>query len=148
MAGLMASVIWHYVTPLLLPWSLEAVPYFSCFFTAGEAFRQRDGAQKLDQDKRLWIGSFNVFLLLGFVCGSVNLSCGNYGVSMLAYLLVGISGSIVILMLGALVEVKLPKVSHLISLVGQQTLPILCLHMFVYMFIQAGAIDGRTVAHV
>lgn len=62
-----------------------------------------------------------------------------YGVSMLAYLLVGISGSIVILMLGALVEVKLPKVSHLISLVGQQTLLILCLHMFVYMFIQAGA---------
>ena len=58
---------------------------------------------------------------------------------MLAYLLVGISGSIVILMLGALVEVKLPKVSHLISLVGQQTLPILCLHMFVYMFIQTGA---------
>ena len=139
MTGLMASVIWHYVTPLLLPWSLEAVPYFACFFAAGEAFRQRDGAQKLDQDKRLWIGSFNVFLLLGFVCGSVNLSCGNYGVSMLAYLLVGISGSIVILMLGALVEVKLPKVSHLISLVGQQTLPILCLHMFVYMFIQAGA---------
>ena len=139
MAGLMASVIWHYVTPLLLPWSLEAVPYFSCFFAAGEAFRQRDGAQKLDQDKRLWIGSFNVFLLLGFVCGSVNLSCGNYGVSMLAYLLVGISGSIVILMLGALVEVKLPKVSHLISLVGQQTLLILCLHMFVYMFIQAAA---------
>lgn len=44
-----------------------------------------------------------------------------------------------ILMLGALVEVKLPKVSHLISLVGQQTLLILCLHMFVYMFIQAGA---------
>ena len=39
MAGLMTSVIWHYVTPLLLPWSLEAVPYFACFFAAGEAFK-------------------------------------------------------------------------------------------------------------
>lgn len=58
---------------------------------------------------------------------------------MLVYLLVGTAGSIVILMLGALVEVKLPNVSHVISLVGQQTLIILCLHMFVYMFIQTGA---------
>ena len=139
-AGLAVSVIWHYATPLLLPWSLEAVPYFACFFAAGESFREKDGIQKLDQDKRLWIGAFNVFILLGFVCGSVNLSCGNYGASMLVYLVVGTAGSIVILMLGALVEVKLPKVSYMISLAGQQTLTILCLHMFVYMFIQTGAV--------
>ena len=99
MAGLMASVISGIMSHLSYCPGVWKQFLFSCFFAAGEAFRQRDGAQKLDQDKRLWIGSFNVFLLLGFVCGSVNLSCGNYGVSMLAYLLVGISGSIVILML-------------------------------------------------
>ena len=34
--GLAVSVIWHYATPLLLPWSLEAVPYFTVFFAAGD----------------------------------------------------------------------------------------------------------------
>ena len=46
-AGLAVSVIWHYATPLLLPWSLEAVPYFACFFAAGEAFREKDGIQNV-----------------------------------------------------------------------------------------------------
>jgi len=33
--GLVCAVLWHYITPLLLPWSLEAVPYFCLFFCSG-----------------------------------------------------------------------------------------------------------------
>lgn len=91
--GLAVSVIWHYAAPLLLPWSLEAVPYFTVFFAAGEKLKEWGGVKTLTNDIRLGIACLNFFLLLGFLSGSVNLSCGNYGVSMLLYLAVGIFGS-------------------------------------------------------
>lgn len=137
--GLVISVIWHYATPLLLPWSLEAVPYFTVFFAAGEKLKEWGGVKTLTNDIRLGIACMNFFLLLGFLSGSVNLSCGNYGVSMLLYLAVGIFGSYTIFVIGDRLEARCPQVMQVCGMIGRQTLPILCLHMFLYMFLQTGA---------
>lgn len=137
--GLAVSVIWHYVTPLLLPWSLEAVPYFAVFFAAGEKLKEWGGVKVLTDDIRLGIACLNFFLLLAFLNGSVNLSCGNYGLSMLLYLSVGILGAYTIFVIGERLEARYPKLMQVCGMIGRQTLPILCLHMFLYMFLQTGA---------
>ena len=137
--GLAISVIWHYATTLLLPWSLEAVPYFAVFFAAGEKLKEWGGVKVLTDNIRLGIACLNFFLLLGFLNGSVNLSCGNYGAGMLLYLAVGIFGSYTIFAIGDRLEERCPKLMQVFGLIGRQTLPLLCLHMFLYMFLQTGA---------
>lgn len=58
---------------------------------------------------------------------------------MLLYLAVGILGSYTIFVIGDQLEVRCPQMMRVCGLVGRQTLPILCLHMFLYMFLQTGA---------
>jgi fucose 4-O-acetylase-like acetyltransferase len=134
--GLCVSAVWHYCTPLLLPWSLEAVPYFACFFGAGEWLRKYE-EEKFLRDVRL-----QAALLLLFLCcsrSSVNLSIGNYGRSMLLYLIVGTAGSVLIFALGSWLERLCKPLVHVIGLVGQETLTILCWHMFLFMFLRTAA---------
>lgn len=140
-AGLLISVVWHYATDLLLPWSLEAVPYFACFFTVGEWIREKNVVNFLTEGKHLWITVLllGAFLLLSGWNGSVNLSCGVYGRSVLLYLVIGSFGSLLVFLLGKGLEQICRPLVCLCSMIGQETLTILCLHMFLYMFIRTGA---------
>ncbi len=140
-AGLAASVAWHYMTGLLLPWSLEAVPYFACFFAAGELLHRIDRITYLTEKGNRWKGLelLICFAVLVHLNGSVNLSIGDYGFSMLLYLAVGISGSMLVFLAGAYLERLCPPVMRPIEAVGRQTLVILCFHMFLFMFIRTGA---------
>ncbi len=136
--GLLFSVIWHQATPLLLPWSLDAVPYFACFFAAGEWLREWKKEELLGE---VW---FLALLLVSFLLSSrlnksVNLSCGDYGQSMLLGLVPGITGSLLVFAAGMCLEKKCPPVMKAISKAGQETMTVLCFHMFVFMFIRTGA---------
>lgn len=136
--GLCISVIWHYATNILLPWSLEAVPYFACFFAAGELLREH-GGEKILKDVRILGAAVILFLACTYGNGSVNLSVGNYGRSMLLYLVVGSTGSMLVFAIGAWIGRICPRLVSLIGLVGQETLVILCFHMFLFMFIRTAA---------
>ncbi len=136
--GLAASLLWHGSTKLLLPWSLDAVPYFACFVAAGEAFREK-GLEKYGDDWKCVVTLFLAFLLLAPAVGGVNLSCGVYGSSMLLSLAVGTAGSVLILWAGRFLEKKYPKLLRVFGWIGQETMGILCFHMFVFMFIRTGA---------
>lgn len=136
--GAAGSVLWHYRTELLLPWSLEAVPYFACFFAVGESLRIQKKEGLLGE---LW---FLGVLLVVFVAssqinGSMNLSNGNYGHSMLLALLSGTSGSLLVFAAGMCLERKCPPVMSVIACAGRETLIILCFHMFLFMFLRGGA---------
>lgn len=131
--GLVASVAWHHIGPLLLPWSLDAVPYFACFFAAGEFIREK---KILSAWRICALPSFLLFAILAYLNGSVNLSIGDYGRDMLVYLLVGSLGSILVFWLGMGLERLCLPAARLAAVIGQQTLVILCLHMFLYMFLQ------------
>lgn len=137
--GLAASVLWHWSTDLLLPWSLDAVPYFACFMAAGEWLRKRAGIKNQGKQWKWILTALAVFLLSAHWNGSVNLSCGFYGKSMLVYLAAGITGSVLIFAAGAAVGKICPFVSRIFGWIGQETLPILCFHMFLFMFIRTGA---------
>ncbi|MCC8162331.1 MAG: acyltransferase family protein [Lachnospiraceae bacterium] len=134
--GLLFSLLWHYGTELLLPWSLDAVPYFACFFFVGEELRE---GRSILEKKRILLPALILFFVSARLNGSVNLSCGDYGASMLLYLLTGSQGSFLVFVAGAWLEVHFARAARVIALAGQETLTILCFHMFLFMFIRAGA---------
>lgn len=138
-AGLLLSIVWHRSTELLLPWSLDAVPYFTCFLAVGEEMRRRDGISFLLK-KWYWnVPALLLFLGLSRVNGSVNLSLGSYGNSMLIYLPVGSLGSVLVLEAGAALEKTVRPLTRCMGWIGQETLTILCFHMFLFMFIKTAA---------
>lgn len=137
--GLLFSVLIHYGTPVLFPWSLEAVPYFACFFGVGEWLKAHSGVEYLKEHWYWNLVLLILFVLLSRINGSVNLSCGNYGRSMFLYLVVGSLGSVLVFMAGVELEQICPPLIRLFGLIGQETLWILCLHMFLFMFIRTGA---------
>lgn len=136
--GLGIAMVWHYTSYILLPWSFEAVPYFACFFAAGELLRER-GGEKILKDVRILGASLILFLACTYANGSVNLSVGNYGRSMLLYLVVGSTGSVLVFAIGAWMERICPRLVSLTGWIGQETLVILCFHMFLFMFIRTAA---------
>lgn len=134
--GLVLSVVWHYSTRLLLPWSLDAVPYFACFFAVGEWLKKHGGEENLRDEH--FVSILAILFLYCSVSG-VNLSVGQYGISMLGYLAVGSAGSVLVFAAGAWLERKWPRFVQVMSWMGQETLLILCLHMFLFMFIRVAA---------
>lgn len=138
-AGLVLAVVWHWSTDLLLPWSMDAVPYFACFVALGEMLRERDGIHLLLQ-KWYWnVPVLALFVVFSFLNGSVNLSLGSYGNSMLLYLPVGGLGSVFVLTVGAALEKVCEPLIRCMGWIGQETLTILCFHMFLFMFIKTAA---------
>lgn len=138
-AGLLLAVIWHRSTSLLLPWSLDAVPYFACFLSVGEKLREWDGICFLVK-KWYWnLPALALFIGGSLLNGSVNLSLGFYGKSMLLYLLVGSLGSVLVLTAGAALEKGCKPLVCGMGWIGQETLTILCFHMFLFMFIKTAA---------
>ena len=116
----------------------DAVPYFTCFMAVGELLRKKDGIPVLLK-KWYWnLAILAVFVCLSLFNGSVNLSCGNYGISMFLYLFIGSLGSVLVFLVGALLERFCGIVIKVSSLIGQETLTILCFHMFLFMFIKVG----------
>ena len=77
------------------------------------------------------------FVLAARWNGSVNMSVGDYGRSMALYLFVGTAGSLIVMSLcSALYETKHTKwLQRPLECIGRHTLPILCLHLFVYSVI-------------
>lgn len=137
-AGLIVSVIWRIGTPVLLPWSLDAVPYFACFFAVGEALKKWEKKGFL-QDAGALGATLVLFVLTSIFNGSVNLSIGDYGRSMLLCLISGSTGSLLVLAVGKGLERVCSPFMKLMSWIGQETLMILCFHMFLYMFIRTAA---------
>lgn len=137
--GLILSVIWHYTADLLLPWSLDAVPYFACFMAVGEFLRDKEIIPHLVGKWYRFLLPLLIFIGLAHWNGSVNLSCGMYGRSMLIYLLVGSLGSLLVFAAGEVLENFCAPVMKLTGWIGQETMTILCFHMFLFMFIKTAA---------
>lgn len=137
--GLFLAVCWHYSTDLLLPWSLEAVPYFACFVAAGEWLRENGGIERLKKQWYWNVVLLVVFIVLSGINGSVNLSCGDYGNSMSLGFVAGSTGSVLVFMLGIGLEKICRPLVRAACCVGRETLSILCFHMFLFMFIRTAA---------
>ncbi|MBR4759336.1 MAG: acyltransferase [Lachnospiraceae bacterium] len=129
-----AAVIWHYICPVLLPWSLDALPFFIGFFNLGYILEKRGGWEYLV--KRPWIFALLLAGLIvgGTVNGSANYSIGDYGVSVMLAYFNAIAASLLIMYACYLIRNHVPKA---FAFAGRQTLFLLCWHYPVLV-----AIDG------
>ena len=132
---LLLAVMLHYFCPILLPWSIDCALYAVSFLTFGKALQEYGYVEKLYKRPLLLFLLAAAFVGLSFVNGSVNMSVGEYGHSMVLYLLVGGMGSLLCMEISLFVEKHMRFLSGGFAWLGRHTVPILCLHLFAYSVI-------------
>ena len=134
---LLIAIGLHYACPVLLPWSIDCAFYAVTFLIIGKLAAVQDWVGKLLKKPFYLFLVAAAFALAARWNGSVNMSVGDYGRSMALYLFVGTAGSLIVMALcSALYETKHTKwLQRPLEFIGRHTLPILCLHLFVYSVI-------------
>ena len=140
--GLLTSVLvfvgimLHYLCKLLLPWSLDSAFLFLLYMVAGYAMAEHNWLELFR--KRLWIPVLLLALcMIGYlVNGSANISVGEFGSSVLFGLFIGVAASYLIMFVCYMIDRWIPRG---ICVVGEKTIQILCLHLWVFMFFLTGA---------
>ena len=125
--------LYHYLFPMLLPWSLDALPYFLIMFMWGYFMSKKDFMDYFDGHKWVLLILFVVFLLCALTNGSVNYSIGDYGKSTMMALYNALVSSTILMYLVRKTEKWIPKV---LAVVGRQTLFILCYHLLLFSVIE------------
>lgn len=125
--------LYHYLFPLLLPWSIDSVPYFLILFLWGYFMKQKRFSAYFDRHKWMLLLLFGLFLISAQINGSANYSIGDYGNSVMMALYNALASSTILMYLAWKAEKYIPKV---LTVVGQQTLFILCWHLFAYSVLE------------
>lgn len=143
-----------YISPILLPWSLDSAFIFEIFIGVGYVLRKemeemrgkavKKGSNESEEviDKRIKnkkkVVALILFLLtiiLSSKNGTVNLSVNNFGKMVSVGIAVSVFSATGIIFLCQLISEHIPKGA---ALIGQHSLIIMSLHMFVFMFIKTG----------
>lgn len=134
---LLIAIALHYLSPALLPWSIDCAFYAVSFLVLGKLAAVQDWVGKLLRKPWYLLLLAVAFVLTARLNGSVNMSVGDYGRSMALYLFVGTAGSLLVMALcSALYRTKHTAwLQKPLDFIGRHTLPILCLHLFVYSVI-------------
>ncbi len=149
--GLFLQFFYHYISPVLLPWSIDAIPFFAALLEVGYSIKKTDILHRVCEDKKellLSLAMTAAFIPSAMWNGSANLSIGEYGKSMIVALYNAIMASYLIMLLCFSLEHKgkrtlLPQ--FLIS-PGPYTLTILCYHLFLFLLLQSGIMTILTIA--
>lgn len=121
--------LYHYLCPILLPWSLDALPYFFLMFLWGYIMTQKNLMDAFDRRKRILLIVFVVFVAAAMINGSANYSIGDYGKSTTLALFNAVSSSTLLMYLIRKSERYIPRV---LTVAGQYTLFMLCYHLFFF----------------
>lgn len=124
-----AGIALHYLSPALLPWSLENVCYFQALLELGRYVRE-EGEEWLGKNRWIYANFLMVFVLLSYLNGTVNVSVGQYGHSMLLYLAVGATGTLLMMAAAKFTERYVKPLAKPLAWLGRHTLPVLCWHLF------------------
>lgn len=140
---LVASLGYHYVCPVLLPWSIDALPFFMTLLHVGYMIKEKDSLSKfVGQCRKRTFGQqikvallvAVLFIISAIVNGSSNLSIAEYGKSMVLCLFNCVGSSYLVMLVLYFLEFyfeknKLPKWLYQ---PGTVTLQIMCYHMLVF----------------
>ena len=119
------AVLWSYLTPVLLPWSLEALPFFMMFFLLGFILSRQGGWDYLVKRPVNFVVMFVILFVGGTLNGSSNFSVGEYGQSVMLANLNALLASVLIMFICYMLRGHVPGI---LSCAGQKTLPLLCWH--------------------
>ena len=139
----LAAVVFHYASPVLLPWCLDMMPYYLLMMLVGYWLKKTGFMEKM---RFPWFElSLVVLLASGLLNGSVNLSISDTGKSITLMCLSAVSASILLMMLTKWVDEHFGSLSGLFAGLGKHTLTILCWHYFFLAMILSVIGDGAPV---
>lgn len=125
--------LYHYLFPLLLPWSLDAVAYFLIMFMWGYFMGRKSFLSYFDRRKWVLLLLFGGFLLCALMNGSANYSIGDYGKSTMMALYNALVSSTLVMYLCRRAEAWIPR---FLTVVGEHTMFLLCYHLFVFSVLE------------
>ncbi len=138
---LLLAVLLHYLCPVLLPWSIDCALYAVSFLCFGWMASRKNLVERVYYSPLLLLLLLLAFVFLSLFNGPVNMSTALYGRSMILYFIVGTLGSLLCMELSLFLEKHAPAAAGIGAWIGRHTVPILCLHLFVYSL--AGMVFGR-----
>lgn len=137
--------------PVLLPWSIDIACVGAIFMIVGTLFGRKEFFEQ-KWNHPLVIGTLAAYLLLSMVNPGINMSTREFGVhgicSVVLFILIGISGSMLCIWLGKLIQNSLP--GRALCYIGQNTIILLAFHilgleifeMIAQRFIDIAALSG------
>ncbi len=135
-AGMLLGICLAKFSPVLMPWSLENALLFLGLLEFGRFLRE-EGMAWLKNNQWIYGNVLLIFLVLGYINGSINISIDLYGKSILLCLIVGALGSLLCMKGAQLCEQYLGGVAKVLSFAGRYTIHILCWHLFVIEVLKA-----------
>ena len=143
---LFVAVVYHYLCPILLPWSIDVIPYFLFLVQIGFVLKKHHVFAHIlgDEPKKTKICRviaaclLPIFIGSALINGSSNLSVAVYGNYIFLSLLDAISASFYVMLFCYLLEFGLKKdrIPAWLVAPGKHTMAILCYHLFVFMFLE------------
>lgn len=130
------AVLLHYFVPVLLPWSIDTVLAMMPLLYLGEWFQTVEYMEIARKKWWLLPVILVVFILSVYWNGAGNLSIGNYGKSMVVFLVASCTGTMLCILIAYFIEKYLHFLGKPLMIVGMSTLDILCLHLFVFALLQ------------
>lgn len=134
-AAMAVGILLRYGSPVLLPWSLDNALYFLGMLEFGRFLKEKRLGM-LRENSWIYVVICALFVALSYINGSVNVSIGQYGRSMVLYFVTGALGSLVCMKTAEVTEKWLPVFAKPLSFIGRHTMPILCWHLFVIEIIK------------
>lgn len=137
-------LIYHYLSPFLLPWCIDILPYLLALFLMGYGIKEERLFEKLDGlpfVRRCGIvcGILVLTAAAGLFNGSYNLSLSYFGKTVSACIVSAVGSTCLLMLLLRRIEKNMPKITALMGRLGRHTLSILCWHYFVMQMFFAAA---------
>ncbi len=122
---------------VLLPWSLDTVPYMLAFVSIGYILKQMDIDKK--DYKWLIIIAIILYAFMAYYSNGINLSIKNYGNSFIHTTLMGIVGSCLVIMISYYISVIFLKINNKVVTsvynyllkASKCTMDIMCYHLMI-----------------
>lgn len=132
--NLAVGLLLHYHCPVLLPWSLDTAPVFAAMMLLGNELRYRkilDFFAARRSHRMILLASLLILFLWN---GSSNVSVGDFGRMASVGIFLGIGSSLwIMILVRRASDVTFPSI---FVWIGNCTLPLMCLHMFVFEVIK------------
>lgn len=133
--SILIGIILKYLCPILLPWSIDTALISVGFIHIGKIMKKENLVYRLYKKPFYILAVFLVFITTSYINGSGNMSIRNFGNSVLLYIFVGGTGSVLVMLISKFIEEHSKRAKGTLEMIGIHTIGILALHLVIYAVI-------------
>lgn len=129
-------LIYHYLSPFLLFWCLDILPYLLAFFLIGYEIKAERLFERMDglsfgKKGGIVCGILVLTVAAGLFNGSYNLSLSYFGKTVAVCMIAAVGSTCLLMLALRWLEKKTPRITAAMGRLGQHTLSVLCWHYFI-----------------